>query len=288
MSKMLQIYYHAVFGSLGGLLGWWIIGSVPTQTWGNLLYAAFVGAGLGLFIGGLVAATDGAIIKRVPLRAVRDGLLGALAGALLGLVGFMIALQGFLLLQGGFAGRALGWMTLGLLVGLSDLAVSRRRQRASYAALGGMVGGLAGGTIYEALTRIFLSQSGAAQVLLGGVGLVIVGACIGGLIPLARQVFSRGELHVLAGEQVGLVREVTDTATIGRYDGNDLYLPDAGVSWRHAVVRGSSGGFELMVLPTAEGSVQVGAHAVAPGMSHPLASGDQIRIGEALMKFVGR
>ncbi|MCG8348380.1 MAG: FHA domain-containing protein, partial [Chloroflexales bacterium] len=127
-----------------------------------------------------------------------------------------------------------------------------------------------------------------AQVFLSGLGLVILGACIGGLIPLARQVLSRGELRVLAGEQVGLVREVTDTATIGRYDGNDLYLPDAGVAWRHAVVRRSSSGFELEVLPAADTEAHVGVHPVMPGTSQRLRNGDQIRIGEALMEFVGR
>jgi hypothetical protein len=206
----------------------------------------------------------------------------------MGALGLAIALQGFILMQGGFLGRALSWMAFGLLIGLSDLAVSRRPQRASYAAVGGMAGGLVGGLIYEALTQLFLAQSSAAQVLLGGIGLVIVGACIGGLIPLARHVLSRGELQVIAGEQLGLVREVTDTATIGRYDGNDLYLPDAGISWRHAVVRGTPSGFELEVLPEAQGDALVGSHSVTPGSRHPLASGDQIRIGEALMKFVGR
>jgi hypothetical protein len=288
MSKTMQIYYYAVFGGLGGLLGWWTMGSFSTQVWNIWLAAAFVGAGLGLSIGGLVAATDGAMIKRVPLRAVRDGILGALAGALLGLAGLLVAQVGFLLLQGGFAGRALSWMVLGLLVGLSDLAVSRRQQRATYAAVGGALGGLLGGLLYEALTRLFLAQSGSVQVFIGGLGLVIVGACIGGCIPLARQVFARGELRVLAGEQTGLVREVTDTATIGRYDGNDLYLPDAGVAWRHAVVRMTSAGAELAVLPEAEGEVLLGARSLRPGQTHPLAPGDQIRIGEALIAFAGR
>jgi hypothetical protein len=289
MSKHIQIYYTAIFGALGGLFGWWVIGSFATQSWNAWLAAGFVGAGLGMFISGMIAATDGALIKRVPLRALRDGLRGALAGALMGALALIVAQQGlFLLLQGGLLGRTLGWMVLGLLIGLSDYAVSRRRQRSSYAALGGMAGGLVGGLIYEALTQVFLAQSGAAQVFLGGLGLVLLGACIGGLIPLARQVLSRGELRVLMGEQRGLVREVTDTATIGRYDGNDLYLPDSGVEWRHAVVRRTAGGFELSVLPAAEYAVFVGAQPIAPGSMQPLTNGDQIRIGEAVVQFVGR
>ncbi len=288
MNKTFQIYYTAIFGALGGLFGWWIMGALPIQNWDIWIKYPLIGAGLGLCIGGMVAATDGAMIKRVPRRALRDGMLGALAGIGAGLLGLLIAEIVFLALDGGFIGRTLGWMLLGLLLGLGDLLVYRRWQRASYAALGGLAGGIIGGLIYEGLTRFFLAQSGTAQIFLGGLGLVIIGACIGGLIPLARQVLAWGELRVIHGQQSGLVREVTDMASIGRYDGNDLYLPDSGVSWRHAVVRRSSAGFELEVLPAAEASVQVGTQTILPGTVRPLQNGDQIRIGAALIQFSGR
>lgn len=288
MSKQWQIYYSAVFGALGGLAGWWVIGSFATQTWGIWSAAAFVGAGLGMFIGALVAAADGAMVKGKPLRAVRDGILGGLAGLAAGALGMLLAQSVFFALLGGWAGRSLSWMLLGLLIGLGDLLVSRRPQRAVYAALGGLAGGLAGGLLYEGLTQLFLVQADTAQVALSGIGLVIIGACIGGLIPLARQVFSRGELRVITGEQAGLVREVTDSATIGRYDGNDLYLPDAGVAWRHAVVRRAESGFELAVLPNTDGVAQVGGRDVDPGAACPLQSGDRIRLGSAELEFLGR
>src|SRR5215207_2631189 len=90
MSKRLQIYYSAIFGALGGLLGWWVMGSFSTESWNVLLSNPFVGAGVGLCIGGCVAASDGAMIKRVKSRALRDGLLGGLAGLLAGLVGLLL------------------------------------------------------------------------------------------------------------------------------------------------------------------------------------------------------
>lgn len=288
MSKRLQIYYSAVFGALGGLAGWWAVGSFATQAWGIWAAALFVGAGLGAAVGALVSASDGAMIKRKPARALRDGILGGLAGLLAGAAGMLFAQAAFLALSGGWVGRPLSWMLLGALIGAGDLLVSRRPQRAAYAALGGLAGGLLGGLLYEGLTRLFLASSGAAQVWLGGVGLAIVGACIGALIPLARQVFARGELRVLAGEQAGLVREVTDTATIGRYDGNDLYLPDPGVAWRHAVVRRADGGFVLELLPNTDGAARVGEAPLAPGERRPLRSGDRIRIGGAELEFTAR
>lgn len=288
MNKNLQIYYHAVFGALGGLLGWWIMGSFGTQTWNIWVSSLVVGTGLGVCMGGSIAATDGAMIKRVPSRAIREGILGAVSGAVAGLTGLMLAQVVWTFLSGGFIARAITWMLLGLLIGMGDIVVSRRIQRATYAAIGGLLGGLIGGIIYEGLTQIFLAQSGVAQIVIGGLGLVIVGAFIGALIPLARHVLSQGELRVLVGEQTGLVREVTDTASIGRYDGNDLYLPDPGIAWRHAIVRRTDKGFELNVLPEAEDTTHVGNDALAPGQSHVLNSGDQIRIGEAVVQFIGR
>jgi hypothetical protein len=288
MSKLLQVYYSAIFGALGGLAGWWLVGAIATQTWGVWAAALFVGAGLGGCLGALVSAADGAMVKGKPARAIRDGILGGLAGLLFGAAGMLAAQAAFLLLQGGWEGRALSWMLLGLLIGAADLLVSRRPLRAAYAAVGGLAGGLAGGLLYEGLTRLFLSVSGPAQVWIGGLGLVIVGACIGALIPLARQVLSRGELRVLSGEQAGLVREVTDAATIGRYDGNDLYLPDRGVAWRHAVVRRAGDGFELAVLPDVDATASVGGQTLGPGAVHPLRPGDRIAIGGAELEFMGR
>jgi hypothetical protein len=288
MSKRLQVYYSAIFGALGGLAGWWLVGAVATQTWGVWVAALFVGAGLGGCLGALVAAADGAMVKGKPARAIRDGILGGLSGLVFGAVGMLVAQAVFLALQGGWQGRALSWMLLGLLIGAGDLLVSRRPRRAAYAALGGLAGGLAGGLLYEGLTRVFLQASGSAQVWLGGLGLVIVGACIGALIPLARQVLSRGELRVVRGEQAGLVREVTDVASIGRYDGNDLYLPDGGVAWRHAEVRRAGDGFELAVLPGVDGIARVGEDTLEPGSARPLRSGDRIVIGKAELEFVGR
>lgn len=287
-SRWLQVYYSALFGGLGGLTGWALVGSVATQTWGIWLAALFVGSGLGLALGAFVAAADGAMVKRKLLRALRDGLLGGLAGMVAGAVGMLLAQAAFLALQGGWQGRALSWMLLGGLIGAGDFLVQRRPVRAGYATVGGLLGGLLGGFFYEGLTRLWLAQSGAAQVWLGGIGLVLVGACIGAFIPLARQIFAQGELRVLRGEQQGLVREVSDIASIGRYDGNDIYLPDAGIAWRHAVVRRTEDGFMLEILSGIDGSAQVGKQTLGPGQKQLLQSGDRIMLGGAELEFVGK
>jgi len=288
MNKALQIYYTAVLGALGGLLGWWIIGSMTLDHWNIWVAYPIVGAGLGLCIGGCIAATDGALIKRVPARALRDALLGGLAGGLAGLFGLLLAELSFLGIGGGLLGRTVGWLLLGGFIGLSDVLVGRRLRRALYGALGGLTGGALGGLLYEGLTQLFLAQSNRIQVVVGGVGLMLLGACIGAPIPLARQVLSRGELRVLNGDQAGLVREVVDTASIGRYDGCDIYLPDPAVSWRHAQIRRTSAGFAVEVLADAGRGLAVGQHTLGPGEVLALRGGEQLQIGETTLEFVGR
>jgi hypothetical protein len=288
MSKKMQVYYSAVLGALGGLLGWWIVGSVATGAWNVWLAYPLVGAGLGLWIGGCVAATDGAVIKRSARPALRDGLRGALAGAAAGLIGLLLAELSFLAVGAGFAGRAIGWMLLGGFIGLAEPLLARQLNRARYGALGGLAGGLLGGLLYEGLTRMYLAQSDRAQIVVGGAGLILLGACIGALIPLARQVLARGELRVLNGEQAGLVREITDTATLGRYDGCDLYLPDPAVAWRHALIRRTDQGFAVQVLSEAERGATVGERRIGPGETAMLRGGERIWLGETALEFVGR
>lgn len=288
MSKRMQTYYSAVLGALGGLLGWWGVGSVALSHWSVWLAYPLIGAGLGLSIAGCVAAGDGALVKRRPGRALRDGFAGALAGALAGLLGLLLAEMVFLAVSGGFAGRTVGWMLLGGSIGLADLAVHRQPRRALYGAIGGLAGGALGGLIYEGLTQLFLSQSGPVQIVVGGVGLTLLGACIGLLIPLARQALAAGTLRVLDGDQAGLAIEVVDSATVGRYDGCEVYLPDRSVAWRHLRVRRTAGGFAADVLPEAEHPALIGGHEVLPGQTAALRGGEQIRLGATTLEFAGR
>jgi hypothetical protein len=288
MSKGMQIYYNAIFGGFGGLLGWWAMGSLHTGAWNIWLASIVIGAGIGAAISALVAAMDGAMIKRSAPRAARDALKGAIAGVLAGLLGLVLGQIGFLLLGGGFLGRPLGWMLLGLFIGLGELSVSRKLRRASYGALGGLAGGLAGGIIYEGLTQIFIDRSDTVQAWVGGFGLVLMGACIGALIAWTRQALSRGELRVLNGRREGTVREVTDTVTLGSYDGCDVYLPDKAVARRHALVQRGKDGFSIALAPEAGHHGFLRGLPLAHGQPQTLRNGDIIQLGETQVQFVGR
>lgn len=288
MSKRMQIYYNAIFGGTGGLLSWWTMGSLNLGSWNIWLAAIVIGAGIGASIGALVAAMEGAVIKRSPPRALLDALRGATAGMVGGLLGLVLGQIGFLALGGGFVGRPIGWMLLGLFVGLGEFSVSRRLRRASYGALGGLAGGLVGGVIYEGLTQLLITQSDEVQSWVGGFGLVLMGACIGALIAFTRQVLSRGELRVLSGRREGTVREITDATTIGSYDGCDVYLPDRAVARRHVLVRRGPAGFSIALLPEAIQGGLVNGQPLVPGQERILHNGDIILLGNTEVQFIAR
>ena len=288
MTKHLQIYYNAVFGGIGGLLGWWSMGSLNAGSWNIWLASVVIGSGLGAAIGALVAAMDGTMVKRSLRRALADAMRGAGAGVVGGLLGLVLGQIGFLALGGGFVGRPLGWMLLGLFVGLGEYAVSRKLRRASYGAIGGLLGGLLGGVVYEGLTQLFIDRSDTVQSWVGGFGIVLMGACIGALIALTRQMLSGGELRILNGEREGTVREVADAVYIGSYDGCDVYLPDRAISRRHAIVRRGRDGFRVSLHEEAENEAVVAGLELRPGQEYLLKNGDVIQLGDTLVQFVGR
>jgi hypothetical protein len=190
MNKSVQIYYNAVFGAIGGLLGWLAVGSVSTGSWNIWLAYAFVGAGVGLAIGGLTGAVEGAVIKRSPIRAVLGALSGAVAGLASGMLGLLIGEGAFLLIGGGLIGRSLGWLLLGLFLGIGEGIVSRSQKRASYGAIGGTLAGAVGGLLYEGMTQVFITRGDTVQMIVGAVGLILIGASLGAIIPLTISAFA--------------------------------------------------------------------------------------------------
>jgi len=291
MSKWMQIYYNAVFGAIGGLLGWLLVGSVRTSDWDIWLAYAFVGAGVGMCIGAAVGAVEGVVVKRSARQAVTGALLGAAAGMAAGTVGLLIGWLAFLGLKGGPLGRSVGWMCLGLFLGLGEGLVSLKLKRASYGTAGGAVAGLLGGLLYEGMTQRFLEKSDSVQMVVGGLGLILVGASLGGLIPVSVEAIARaagrGTLRVLSGRREGLERSVVDNVTMGSYDGCDVYLPgDPGIDPKHAVVYKGNGGFFVRNIGTKGLPISAAGQALVPGMpDQRLRSGDLIVLGQTSVRF---
>lgn len=279
MSKARQIYYNAVFGAIGGLLGWLVVGSVSTGTWSIWLAYAFVGAGVGIFIGGMTGAVEGVVIKGSIPRAALGALAGAVAGLLSGLLGLLLGEAGFLLIGGGLVGRSLGWLLLGLFLGIGEGVVSWSWRRSSYGAIGGTLAGAIGGIIYEGTTQAFLDRGDAVQMVVGALGLILIGACLGSIIPLSIIIAARGTLHVINGRKKGLEKEIVDAVTLGSYDGCDVYLPgDPAIAQKHACIYRKGGQFFIEDLVSTSGVYINGTH-VAPGSTMEIKKGAKIRLG---------
>ena len=290
MTKIVQIYYNAVFGAIGGLVAWLAIGLFQTGTWNLWLAVIFIGAGTGLFIGSAVGMVEGAVVKRSIPRALIGLILGGIAGLVSGLVGLLIGQVGFLITNGGFIGRALGWTALGFFLGAGQGVINRKFKRVFYGLVGGTLAGLIGGVIYEGVTQLFLQQSETAQVFLSALGLILIGASLGGITALSveviERVVGRGTLVVKSGRREGMEVSVADLVTLGSYDGCEVYLPgDSGVDKKHAQVVKQGKEFIVKDLNSSSGTFVDNIRISAGGVSQPLKPGSQIRMGNTEVEF---
>lgn len=286
MTRFWQIYYNTVLGALGGLLTWLVIGLVPTASWPVHAANGFVGAGIGAILGAVLGSADGVIIKRSFQRA----LLGALSGSAVGLVGGALGLLAggllFIGLQGGLVPRMLGWMLVGLALGLGHSILSRRRKRISYSLIGGTLAGLAGGALYELLTQAFLENSAQAQVYLGAAGLILIGAFLGSIIPLTLEMAREGRLVVRNGRRANMEISVIGKTAIGASDSCEVYLPDPAVAPRQAVIDRSSSGFQIH--NTGDSPFTVNQVSLQSGQRGALGDGDMIQMGGTQLRFYAR
>jgi hypothetical protein len=290
MTRNWQIYYNAIFGAIGGLVGWLVIGQFGTSEWQSITLAYIVvGAGVGLCIGAATGAVEGVIVKQSAARAGLGAALGGGAGLVGGMIGLLIGQGAFLLFEGGLLGRSTGWTALGLFLGIGEGLVSGKLKRASYGAVGGLAAGFTGGIIYEGATQLFLDQSDTAQMIVGAIGLIIIGASLGGIIPfsvdlIAKVSANHGLIRVLNGRRANLEIPVIDQITLGSYDGCDLYLPDKNMEGKQAQIGKGAQGFELKNIGR-ERPIAVNNNPLFPGQISPLTSGTQIQVGETALLF---
>src|SRR6185437_10652467 len=137
MALVSRIYFNAVFGALGGLLGWMLFGVFGDKNAADsavthqlLMGGALIGGAIGYFIVSVEAIRDRSLIRFVRLASygVVLGLLGGALGILIGdwvnylLIKWLGASREntFLHLLGTMFARGLGWMFLGVAVGFSE------------------------------------------------------------------------------------------------------------------------------------------------------------------------
>src|SRR5262245_25491728 len=183
-----RIYFNAVLGGTGGLLGWLLftlffsIISLENPYVRAGVTGTLVGSCIGFAIGSVEGLLGFRSLKR--LFASASSLVGAGLGAVGGCVGLVLA-EFILSLDSGGTWpamlncwlRAGGWAVFGMFVGMSDGFALRMPVKVRYGVLGGLLGGMIGGSTFEVLIK------GSWGLNWGGaIGLVLLGACIGALI----------------------------------------------------------------------------------------------------------
>src|SRR4051812_6119130 len=264
MALLSRIYFNAVFGALGGLLGWMLFGLLgergPSEEraflffsyldFNSLLGGAIVGGAIGYFVVSVEALRDLSLVRFVRLSSY-GVILASIGGALGMYIGdkvnyALLGVSGFVGLSAGGVGglivsmiaRGLGWSLLGIAIGMSEGIAARSLGKFSYGTIGGAIGGFLGGMLFHLFYHI-ARQSGSTTYLFSALGLVILGACIGSLSALVQAVFQPACVRVLRGWQEGREYPLDKPESLlGREEHADIALfRDMKVEKRHAFIR---------------------------------------------------
>jgi hypothetical protein len=304
MALLVRIYYNAVFGALGGLLGWLLFGVFGDKNSADNTQQLLGGAFIGGFIGYFIVSVE-AIRDRSWLRFCRLASVGILLGALGGALGMAVGeeVNYFLVrklihwqedaatisgIVGEVVSRALGWMVLGVAVGLSEGIAARSLGKLSYGTMGGAIGGLIGGALFGLIKALEKGSEGTSHVWGGAMGLVILGACIGLFSALVQGVFQPASLKVLRGWQEGREYPLLKAESVlGRDEGVDIPLfRDMKVEKRHAIIRRDGSKFGLWNRQSPPEQTRVNDQPV-PQFSL-LKDGDRIQLGNIVLRFQTR
>jgi hypothetical protein len=311
MALLTRIYFNAVFGALGGLLGWLLWGvfgektsSDDAMTWQLLIGGAIIGGAIGYWVVSVEAIRDRSLIRFVRLACygVVLGMVGGAIGMYLGerlnfrIVGLIK--EGDRATASNFAGCmfsfGLGMMLLGLGVGMSEGIAARSLGKFSYGTLGGAIGGFVGGAFYgltylwkinrqnDALTAGLAPPDAA---LSGAVGLIILGACIGSLSALVQGVLLPASVKVLRGWQEGREYPLDKPKVeLGRDEHVDIALfRDMKVEKHHALICRAGDGYALVNNGAPPEFTRVNDMPVP--QSVVLQDGDRIQLGNVLLRF---
>lgn len=251
MSRRTRVYYYAVLGAMGGLIGWQIsnlFGLSFTRT--IYLSDLLVGAVLGLCVGLMIGVTEG-LLTRNATHLLRAGVIGGGLGLVAGAIGLPLGEWSFLASGASPLSRALGWAVFGLLIGLAEGVTGG--SQVWKGALGGMAGGLIGGALLEA-TRRWLGNPMIGKAA----GLILLGASVGALIALIVVLLSRAWLEVGSGKLKGtefildkFMKAHGPNAIIGSDALKaDIVLPDPDIAPQHAILLGEGTHFMLKDMST--------------------------------------
>jgi hypothetical protein len=307
-------YFMALVGAIAGLACWitqaWLTDLLRGDQSLNWLFVGLSGTLMGAFIGGLTVgfADHWTSDRVVPSWVVIGILLGALAGFLSGLL--YIPLEGRVarLDPRGFpalVGRSLIWVIAGGLIGLvTGLRwVGANPLRAIHALAGGLVGGTFGGLVVGLGTSHEFVQ--ALAYMLTGTGITLG-------VTLAPVLLSDGVLRFISsgdaraqnkygsprqewvvqdGDRFVIGSQSADMSSTMWSQDVQVYIPDAMVSRRHAILFAKKKRFFIQLHPDNAGphgqpigALQVGDDNVVG--TRELRHGDELVVGQTLLRFL--
>ena len=232
MSLIRLVYYSAMISAWAAFLGWGVsecarscVAPDPETTsktvqvlLGFLIIAvtsAVTGGAIGLGLNVLGGMANGRWqeLARRAWPGFLGGCLGGVAGGMVGGVMFYEDLP-----------RAIGWMVLGLAVGVVEGVYDRSFRKIRNGLVGGAIGGFVGGLLFDWIYNLGLTASGRSS---RAAAFVVLGLSIGAAIGLAHVVFRVAWLTVVDGFRTGRQLNLTQSVTIlGR--GDHLPLPFLG------------------------------------------------------------
>lgn len=304
MPLLARIYWNAVFGALGGLVGWMLFGVFgeknpsSEKAFGPLSYenvnlllgGALIGGAIGYFVVSVEAIRDRSFVRFVRLASYGvllswfGGAVGMLAGdkvnfLLIGLLGDHLVVT--------LIARGLGWSLLGVAIGMTEGIAARSLGKFSYGALGGFLGGFVGGALFELFYSI-ARQSLDTTYFWSAMGLVILGACIGSLSALVQNIFQPASVRILRGWQEGREYALDKaSASLGREEHVDIPLfRDMKVEKWHAYIQREREMFVLINNGAPAEWTRVNDTPV--GDRRILQDGDRIQLGNVLLRFQAR
>lgn len=304
MTLLVRIYFNAIFGALGGLLGWMLFGVLgdknPTNDaafllltradLNSMLGGAIIGGMIGYFIVSVDAIRDRSLIRFARLASygvvlgATGGALGMYIGdkvnyALLGIVGdhWIVSMLA----------RGIGWTFLGISIGFSEGIAARSLGRLSYSTIGGAIGGFVGGCLFMLFYLLALNSDATKGTtpLWSAMGLVILGACIGSLSALVTSVFQPACVRVLRGWQEGREYPLEKQASLlGREEHADIALfRDMKVEKQHAYIRRIESRYVLVNNNAPPEFTLVNEQQVRS--NRDLQDGDRIQLGNIVLRF---
>jgi hypothetical protein len=312
MSLYQSLYFMSLVGGMSGLFSWAIVrlvGAFLTSQQGDWVSDLIATSVLGAFIGGLtVAFSDRYSGNRVTPRWVVSGtFIGLVAGAIGSFI--QIPIKNRLAGTAPLATHLIAWMMAGSFIGLGlGLRwVHVNKMRAAHAYVGGLIGGLLGGIIFAELGSSMPDLSQALGYVIVGVGI-----CFG--VTLAPILLRDGVLQFISsGDPTAQMKfgnkkkewelQQGDSYTIGstNQDRNmtryrpevEIFIPDAAIAARHAILFGKDGRFYLARHPEIGGQAGLARYIMrvrgkAVTNSQEIFNADDILIGRTALRFITR